>query len=641
MIVVFMTLAIILLVLGHLCKAYRWKRFIEIYEKVEYHNLINGLSIGYIMNYILPFRIGDIVRAIFVGRKMKNGISFSFATVLIDRILDVFVVAIIFVLIYFLGFKSANIYESMVFYIIGGLLLLVFIIVSIKCSKYIKKVIRKIASIFNPNIELNILKFTWAFVSSFRDMFNKLNKIKLLVSTIVMWICYLASYWLLAISISSVGDSTSIIDVFMAFFSKNNLDVATFNIIQNFVIDFSKITTIYIILPLVILFVLSWLVSLKEKKNEVKSEGFLELLPLKNEDDRLMFLESYFSDASKKDYFVNYLTVNRDVSILQDFSAGSNAKTMLCAKGEKTFFRKYAFGEEGEKLNEQIKWIKEHEKDVPLTPILNDYYKNGCCYYDMPYNSNTVSCFNYIHSAPIEKSWNVIESMLSTLEEKLYIKNKEDASQEKIEKYIDEKIIKNIKKLEKSREIKRLLDYEELVINGKIYKNLRHYSEQLSKENLYKVFENDTYSDIHGDLTIENIICTPHNKEKYYLIDPNTGNLHNSPNLDYAKLLQSLHGNYEFFMHTNSVKVSGNTINYMNSTSLSYEKIYSKYKAYLEEKFEFNKLRSIYFHEIVHWLRLLPYKIKKDEELSVLFYSGFIIILNDIMKKYGGEQVEK
>lgn len=641
MIVVLITLAIILLVIGHLCKAYRWKKFIEIYEKAEYHNLINGLSIGYIINYILPFRIGDIVRAIFVGRKMKNGISFSFATVLIDRILDVFVVAFIFILIYVLGFKNTNTYESMMFYIIGGLILLTFIIVSIKASKYIKKAIKKVASIFNPNIELNILKFSWAFVSSFKDMFYKLSKVKLLLSTIIMWTCYLLSYGLLAISISKAGDTTSIIDVFMAFFSKNNLDVATFNIIQNFVIDFSKITTIYIILPLVILFLLSWIIGIKEKKNETKEDKFLELLPLKNEDDRLIFLESYFSDASKKDYFINYLTVNRDVSILQDFSAGSNAKTMLCNKEGKTFFRKYAFGSEGDKLNEQIDWIKEHKEDIPLTDILKDYHENGCCFYDMPYNANTVSCFNYIHSAPIEKSWSIIESMLLKLEEKLYVKNKEKADSEKLEKYIDEKIIKNIKKLEKSREIRKLLDYDELIINGKTYKNLKNYKEQLSKENLYKIFEKDTYSDIHGDLTIENIICTPHNKEKYYLIDPNTGNLHNSPNLDYAKLLQSLHGNYEFFMHTNSVKVSGNTINYMNSTSLSYEKIYSEYKEYLKNKFSFERVKSIYFHEIVHWLRLLPYKIKKDEELSVLFYSGFIIILNDIMENYGGEQGEK
>ena len=60
------------------------------------------------------------------------------------------------------------------------------------------------------------------------------------------------------------------------------------------------------------------------------------------------------------------------------------------------------------------------------------------------------------------------------------------------------------------------------------------------------------YSDIHGDLTIENLICRRESeKEKdYYIIDPNTGNVHDSPNLDYSKLLQSLHGGYEFLMNT-------------------------------------------------------------------------------------------
>ena len=52
------------------------------------------------------------------------------------------------------------------------------------------------------------------------------------------------------------------------------------------------------------------------------------------------------------------------------------------------------------------------------------------------------------------------------------------------------------------------------------------------------------YSDIHGDFTIENIVCLKENtvREKdYYIIDPNTGNIHESPYLDYAKLFQLIH----------------------------------------------------------------------------------------------------
>ena len=41
------------------------------------------------------------------------------------------------------------------------------------------------------------------------------------------------------------------------------------------------------------------------------------------------------------------MKVNQGISIIRDFSAGSNATTMLCMDDEKTFFRKYAFEEDG------------------------------------------------------------------------------------------------------------------------------------------------------------------------------------------------------------------------------------------------------------------------------------------------------
>lgn len=47
------------------------------------------------------------------------------------------------------------------------------------------------------------------------------------------------------------------------------------------------------------------------------------------------------------------------------------------------------------------------------------------------------------------------------------------------------------------------------------------------------------------------------------LIDPNTGNIHESPLLDYAKLLQSIHGGYEFLMSVKNVSVEDNNINFI------------------------------------------------------------------------------
>ena len=100
---------------------------------------------------------------------------------------------------------------------------------------------------------------------------------------------------------------------------------------------------------------------------------------------------------------------------------------------------------------------------------------------------------------------------------------------------------------------------------------------------------------------------------------------------DYAKLLQSLHGGYEFLMTTSGVQMSGNNIQLMMNRSVSYDKIYEEYRRYLSEKFSLRQIKSIYYHEVVHWLRLMPYKLEKGGKNAVVFYAGLIMVMNDVV----------
>lgn len=158
-------------------------------------------------------------------------------------------------------------------------------------------------------------------------------------------------------------------------------------------------------------------------------------------------------------------------------------------------------------------------------------------------------------------------------------------------------------------------------------------------------------ADIHGDLTIENIVCLSDHSDinitdyqgkilpqDYYFIDPNTGNVHDSPFLDYGKLLQSLHGNYEFLMMVHDVQIDGNHVSFMMTKSENYGKIYKRFRQYLLEHFSDRDILSIYYHEVVHWLRLMPYKIRKNEKLAVVFYTGLLTVLKDVWEMEHAEK---
>ena len=120
----------------------------------------------------------------------------------------------------------------------------------------------------------------------------------------------------------------------------------------------------------------------------------------------------------------------------------------------------------------------------------------------------------------------------------------------------------------------------------------------------------------------------------FYLIDPNPGNIHESSFLDYAKLLQSLHGGYEFMMKTDSVSVTGSSIDFVYTRSAVYDRLYSFLLCYFEEHFTPQEVKSIFYHELVHWLRLMPYKLRKDARRAPMFYAGLVMAANDVYNRF-------
>ena len=273
--------------------------------------------------------------------------------------------------------------------------------------------------------------------------------------------------------------------------------------------------------------------------------------------------------------------------------------------------------------------------------------------YDMQKLAGTEGLFKFIHTMPPMQGWEVLKQALKDIHTGMHTKNCRVCEEDAMQKYIETKVIKNLKIMEeKSRYIKGLEKYNTICVNGKRLQTLGFYKKMLEASHLKEIFDHDTYADIHGDLTVENIVCVTEPGEldvhefagrvlpsTYYFIDPNTGNVHDSPFLDYAKLLQSLHGNYEFLMMVTTVSVNKDRVNFMFTKSEAYGVVYHEYQKYLMKHFSKDEVLSIYYHEVIHWLRLLPYKIQKNEKTAVVFYTGLLQVLADVWEmEYGSKK---
>ena len=632
-------IAIVLVCLAHFIRTLRWELFVKTYEKPNTKNLLQSLSIGYFINSFIPFKAGDLVRAWISGRKMKNGRGFALATVIVDRYLDILVVGILFAIFSAFNLDSADSVWFYMFLAVGVLAvtLLVYIL-----RGYVKRVLKNIAAIFNAGIEIRLLRFFWSLIWSFKDIFKKISKTRLLLETLGMWILYLASYYCFAAFLSHQGSNVNWLDVFYMLFTKNSIHVGSLGAItftQGMMNAQMIWTGIYLFAPIVILFVISLCLKSKDDETLDSEEEYLNLIPQLDENERLNFLETYFSNE-RREYIESYLKINQNILIIRDYSAGSNATTMLCMNNRKNFFRKYAFGADGDKLYQQIEWLQRFKDIIPLPDIMQYQKQDNFCYYDMPYDSQAVGLFDYAHSMPKENAWKFIKKATECLENSLYKVNQRPADKATIDEYIKSKVNKNLDKIMNAKYLKRLMEYDEIIINGRSFHNLPYYLPYLSEEHLYDIFKNDTYSEIHGDLTIENIICTRNadGDDDFYIIDPNTGNVHDSSNLDYGKLLQSIHGGYEFLMATKNVSIERNRINFVFTKSEAYTYLYDMLDKYMREHFEEERVKSIYYHEIIHWLRLMPYKIEKNGKRVLLFYAGMLMVMNDVVNNFEEEK---
>ena len=273
---IFFIFAIVLVCIAHLVRISRWKMFIEIYEKPKTQSLIQALALGYSLNYIFPFKLGDIIRALFAGYTMKNKFSLALSTVFMDRYLDVIAVGLMFIAFSIFNIKDKILLDTSKFYIMAAAGLFILTVTIYFAKKHFKKFFVLIARIFNKKIELTILVFIWALVWNFKDIFLKINKTKLILKTVIMWGLYLSSYIFFAKFLNNTVKNTSFLDVFKTLFNQHNIlsnvFSAEFNQESKLLICWSAYLLLSIFLTL--------LISFFYKNDEVDdNKDYLNLIP--------------------------------------------------------------------------------------------------------------------------------------------------------------------------------------------------------------------------------------------------------------------------------------------------------------------------------------------------------------------------
>ena len=321
-------------------------------------------------------------------------------------------------------------------------------------------------------------------------------------------------------------------------------------------------------------------------------------------------------------YLYNDKIISDNFSILEDLSGMSEANTFLIKNKNSKFIRKIASNGAAKKLKKQYQYIIEN-KYLKLPKILNKYEEDNIFYYDMEYFANGETFFTAIHYFSVEKSLKTLNEILNSLNKSYITINNDNKYYNNLfyEKYINNNINISLSNLQ----IKYLQKYDNFFVNDIEVPNILNLNEYLK---LYNSNLNYDIKNIHGDLTIENILVDTNGN--YIIIDPSP--MYNNIFAEYSKLFQSLHGKYEYLKNSNSWSIEKNSIKYADYSTQKYSDIFNYIKQFIVDNYGNEGLKATYFYEAVCHLRTLSYMVRLNKNNSVLMLALSGLALNEWSK---------
>ena len=198
--IILILLAVFILVLSNVIRAWRWQILVKPIKDVSFDPAFSSIMIGYFGNSVLPFRMGEFLRAYVVANKTSLTASTAFGTIVIERILDfVGLSAVILLIMTVYPLKSTIGASIIIGVIVLSLTAFIFILLfgGFKSTLLVK--IKK-----SSLLKMGLLRKILLFIKNFLDgattirATNKLGII--LLYTLIIWIMYYCSTYLATIA---------------------------------------------------------------------------------------------------------------------------------------------------------------------------------------------------------------------------------------------------------------------------------------------------------------------------------------------------------------------------------------------------------------------------------------------------------
>jgi uncharacterized protein (TIRG00374 family) len=649
--------AIILQMTGHWLRAVKHRYLLEQIRPIHTREVFKGQMIGLLFNTILPFRLGEVVRAHYIGKGVSISRSAVFATILFERLFDAAVLACIGIILLLnaSGSHSHSLEYTVSILIVGTIVLGSFLWAARAQQSWVLRSVFHASAIFNAALRDRIRMMCWSGIYCLKNVVTLRRMPRYVALTAAMWTLYITSAYVFIMGLlPSLAVFKRLLAAVAVYFGVSVPSGPAY--VSTFKDVFSDISTIpgallssthapfvlwlLLIVPTSLLGIC--LLFVKQHLYHRGQHDVLDVLRNKLYRDADITGEfSHFLDAYFNGDRINRILTTEELlnnfQVLKTFKGGSNALTFLAWQNEKMIVKKITLKQYQDKLHAQYQWLKEREHLPEIARILQEHTGNPDFYaLDIEYRDNYIPFFDLIHSSSETESKRILRRVCNFVDKHIYTpRHPVPNARTLLDEYIRTKIIGKVTDAANGNlPIAGLLTYDTITVNGRKLKNFHTIIEQITNSPQAMADLTDIIDcPIQGDLTVDNIIVDPATG-KFIILDPNNENAISDPVVDYGKLMQSVHSGYEFLYYLPGCTVVDNKINFEERRSVQYETLYLELNNYLKKQLSPGRCRAVLFHEAVHYCRMLTYRANIDSDTAAAFYCIAIRLFNDFMEQY-------
>lgn len=180
---------------GHYLRAYRWRFMLRHVKNVRTSRLFSATMIGYMANNLLPARLGELVRAYALGRIEGISTSSAFATIVYERIVDVFALLVLLwiALIHHTGVKWLQ--TGGYWILAANVLLLLVLFLFKRKSDHAVRLIEKACGLLPGGIGSRVSSMCVAFLEGLEVLSDRRALPAVILTSIPVWLMALLAVY--------------------------------------------------------------------------------------------------------------------------------------------------------------------------------------------------------------------------------------------------------------------------------------------------------------------------------------------------------------------------------------------------------------------------------------------------------------